>query len=154
MSIIDDVRSVTDEILGVRDEIGAVKRPVYILTRTWSGDEIGEGTAVDVAVQILPSPYVTDFKHDLRVREGGNIKQGDQLVKSISQESYPNESDVDCTVNAGNVEKWYYFDGSLYEVVSVRLRYVTWDVHVRKTAKQTFYFPPPPEPEPDPEEEP
>lgn len=140
MSIVDDVRSMADEILGVRDEIGAVKRPVFILTRTWSGSERGEGAATDVSVQVLPSPLVKDFSHDLRVREGGNIKQGDQLIKSISQESYPNETDVNCTVTQKNVERWYYIDGHLYEVISVRRRYVTWDVQVRKTAKQKLYL--------------
>lgn len=140
MSIIDDVRSITDSVCGLRDDLGAVKKPVYILTRTWSGAERGSGTPSDSIAQILPSPRVKDFSHDLRVREGGNIKQGDQMLKMISQQSYPLESDVDCKVSAENIEKWYYIDGCLYEVIAVVRRYVTWDVQIRKTIKQKVYL--------------
>lgn len=138
--IVDDVLSVTDEILGIRDEIGAVKRPVFILTRTWSGTKIGDGAPSDVAVQVLPTPNVKDLSLDYRVREGGAIQSGDMLIKNISRESYPTEDHVNCTTDAKNLERWYYIDGKLYEVINVTRKYVTWYVQIRKSSKQKLYL--------------
>lgn len=141
MSIVEDVLSVTDSILSIRDEIGAVKSPVFILTRTWAGGEVGKGLPTDSLAQILPSPHIVDFGHDLRVKEGGAVKQGDLILKSISKQSYPLESDVDCSTDGEGIEKFYFINNRIYEVVHAKSRYVTWQVHVRKTIKQKTYLP-------------
>lgn len=150
MSIVDAVLACTDSILSVRDQIGAIKHQVYMLTRTWSGDEIGEGTPTDSLTQILPTPHIVDLSHSLNIREGGMIKQGDLILKSISRQSYPNESDIDCTKTIENVERYYFIDGRIYEVISVKRKYVTWQIQIRRTIKQKTFIP---EPEPEPEEE-
>jgi hypothetical protein len=140
MSIVDEVLSCTDDILSIRDDIGALKHPVYILTRSWSGTERGSGTATDSTAQILPSPWVVDFSHSLRVLEGGNIRRGDILLKTISKEAYREECEIDCSVSEKNQERWYFIDGKLYEVISVTSEYVYWNVQIRKTSKQKVYL--------------
>lgn len=137
--IVDDILSITDSILGLRDELGAIKHPIYILTRTWATQK-GLGTPVDVIAQILPTPYLVDLSHSLNVREGGMVKQGDLLVKMISRQSYMTENLIDCTVSNQLVEKWYYIDSRLYEVISVTRDYVNWNVQIRKTIKQKTYI--------------
>ena len=137
MGIIDDLIPCMDDILGVRDDIGAIKNgPIYLLTRTWTGQK-GRGTYVDTQVQVLPSPHVVNFSHSLRLREGGMIKQGDIMLKHLSKQKYPTEDLLDCTVtDPSTVEKFYYVDGSLYECISVLEDYVYWNVQIRKTNKK------------------
>lgn len=140
MSLVDDIRADADDILSLRDQIGAVKKPVYLLARVW-GSAKGVGSPVDTFTQILPSPRIVEYSQDFRIREGGMIKQGDFMLKGISQESYPTEEHVNCTVNSALLEKWYCIDGWLYEVVSVNRKYVTWNVLIRKTSKNRVTIP-------------
>lgn len=141
MSIIDDILGCTDDILGLRDCLGANKNgPIYILTRTWDGEK-GRGDPCDTIEQVLPSPMLVNFSHSLRLREGGTIKQGDILLKHISKQSYPQESMLDCTVeDEKTMERFYYFDNHIYECITVTQDYVYWNVQVRKTKKLKLYI--------------
>jgi len=139
VGIVDDLLPLTDGILGLRDDLGVAKKPVYILTRTWSGAKRGEGLPTDAQVQVLPSPRIVDLSHSLRVREGGAIRQGDLILKMISKQSNV-RADIDGTVTGDNLERWYHIEGSLYEVISVTERHVDFNVQVRKTSKQKFYL--------------
>lgn len=132
MTLLTDLLGVTDDILGVRDTIGAVIYPIYLTTRTWSGTEPGDGTATDVDTQILPSPSVKDLSHDWDSLKGGNAQQGDLLLQYISKQSYPSEDTVRCKSSARNIEKFYKINGHLYTVVSVSEKYVYWNVQIRK----------------------
>ena len=134
MGIVDDVLSNLDDILGLRDELGAIKHHVFILTRKWS-EERGKGTYTDTKEQVLPTPYVVDFSHDLRLKEAGMIKQGDILVKMISKKKYQ-EVQINCTVTDNKTEKYYLINNQLYEVVNVKDDYVHYDVQIRKTIKK------------------
>lgn len=138
--IVDEILGCTDEILGIRDDLGATKHKVYLLTRIWEGEEIGDGNPIDSISQILPTPYLIDFSHDLRIREGGKIKQGDLMLKHISKQSYPSEKMIDCSVSDRKTEKFYYIDNQIYEVISVHEDYVYWNVQVRKTIKKKKYL--------------
>lgn len=138
--IVEDLIGCTDDILGLRDELGAIKHEIYILTRNWTGEELGAGTPSDSISKILPTPYLVDYSHSLRLREGGNIREGDILLKTISKQSYPNESDIDCSVDDKKTEKYYYINGRLYNVISTTSHYVYWNVLVRKAAKQKTYL--------------
>jgi hypothetical protein len=136
MSIVDDVLSITDDILGLRDDLGAIKHHVYIVTRTWPATK-GVGSYVETVEQVLPTPFLQDYSQDLRVREGGNIRQGDIMIKHISKQSYPLEVAVDCSVDdSKKVEKYYKINNRLYEVINVKEEYVYWNVQVRKTLKK------------------
>lgn len=139
-NIVNEILSCTDEILGLRDDLGAIKHLVYVLTRVWSGAELGSGAAVDQLEQILPTPYLIDYSHSLKIREGGKIKEGDIVLKMISKQTYTEERMIDCSVTDKKTEKYYYINGRLYNVISVTYDYVYWNVHIRKTAKQTTYL--------------
>ena len=134
-SIVSGILEDIDDILKLRDELGAVKKPVYLFTWIWP-QEKGQGSPAQTIVQMLPSPYVINFSHSSKVQEGGSWKQGDLLLKHISKKSYPLEADVDCTVGDEVTEKWYLIDGYRYEVISVVEDYVYWNVQVRKTLKK------------------
>lgn len=135
MFIVDDVLSQTTGILSLRDKIGAVKEPVYILTRKWV-DKKGMGQYFDTTETIYPTPYVVDYSHKLGVREGGAVRQGDILLKTISKQKYTEESMIDCSVTDDKTEKFYMIKNRLYEVISVTQEYVYWNVQIRKTIKR------------------
>ena len=136
MGIVTDVLAVTDDILGLRDSLGAAKHSVFILTRVWSGTRLGEGTKTDTQEQILPTPALLDYSHSLRLKEGGRIRQGDLMIKSVSKQSYPNESELDNSTTAKNIEKYYLINSRLYTVISIVEGHVTWAIQVRKTNKK------------------
>lgn len=140
MGIISDLLPAIDSILGVRDDIGAVIQPVYFVTRTWSGGAIGEGTPTDAEVQMLPSPGLKNFSHDVRLREGGVIKAGDIILQNVSKNSY-NEAELDGTSSGDGVEKLYRVGEKLYQVINVVEKYVTWDVQLRALSNQRRYVP-------------
>ncbi len=139
--IVEDLIGCTDEILGLRDEIGAVKSHVHILTRTWSGEEVGDGNPSDTIEQILPTPYVVNLHVNSRVKTGGAVKEGDVMLKHISKQSYPDENTVSLkNDNCKTVEKFYYLDGKLYNMFHVTSDYIYWNVHVRLTTKKKVYL--------------
>lgn len=134
MGLIDDLTSVADDILGVRDTIGAAIHDVYIVTRTWSGAEPGDGTPTDVVAQMTPTPAIQDLAHNFKLLEAGRYKQGDLILKNISKQSYPTMDGVRLKSTNKAVEKFYRVNGELYTVIHVRESYITWDVHIRKVA--------------------
>jgi hypothetical protein len=136
---IEDIKAIANDALQAVDEIGAIKSYVYQITRTWTGSEPGDGTATEIKTQILPTPLIYDLSHDLRLVEGGIFKQGDLILRMISQYNYPNENDVNCFSNDSKIEKFYEIDDDLYQVINVRKDYATWNVHVRRLSDQTRY---------------
>ena len=133
--IVEDLIPEIDGILGLRDELGAIKNKVQIVVWKWP-QEKGQGSPAETIFDVRPTPYVVNYAHNTKIQEGGYWKQGDLLLKHISKGSYPLESDVDCTVSDDLTEKWYLIDGYKYEVVSVVDGYVYWNVQVRKTIKK------------------
>lgn len=135
MGLIDDLTLVADDILGIRDSIGAAIHNVYIVTRTWSGSEPGDGTPTDVVAQMLPTPALVDLSHKFVLQEPGRYKQGDIMLKGISKQSYGTEDIVRLKSASKAVEKFYRINSQLYVVVNVRESYITWDVHVRRVTQ-------------------
>lgn len=136
--LIDDcILDGIDCALEARDDLGAIKAKVYIVTRVWSGDQVGRGDYTDTSKQVYPSPEIVDFSHDLRVKEGGTVKSGDILLKSISRKRY-SEYDLDLSIadNQRYIEKFYCICDKLYEVVNVKMQYATWDVLIRRISVQ------------------
>lgn len=124
-----------DAILGIRDSIGAVIDTVYLYTRTWSGSTVGAGTPTDTKTQMLPSPCLKNYAQDLRLKEGGEVKAGDIILKSVSQNSYT-EANLDGSSAGMNIEKFFLVGNKLYQVINVKKRYVTWDVQIRMLSNQ------------------
>lgn len=137
--VLDSLRVDLDSVLGIRDAVGAVFKPVSLLTRTWSGRRLGEGKATDVVVPMRPSPRVTEYGNDVRIVEGGVVKQGDNLVRGISKLSYPLETDVDCSSKDPLVQKFYLLGDKVYTVINVKEGYLVWDVLLRELSDQTRY---------------
>lgn len=132
MGLITDLTAVADAILGVRDSVGAVIEPVYIVTRTWSGTQPGDGTKVDVVAQVQPSPAIKNLANDFRARAAGNYEMGDMQLVGISKQSYTTRASVDLTPPSANVEKFYRIAGKLYNVTQVEESYITWNVRIRE----------------------
>jgi hypothetical protein len=136
--IIDSLLPAIDSILGVRDSAGAVIDKVYIVTRTWSGSQIGDGTAVDTERQMLPSPGLKNYSQSLRLREGGSVKAGDIILTNVSRNSF-SEQDLDGSTPTQNIERFFRVGEKLYQVISIVKKYVTWDVQIRELSNQTRY---------------
>jgi len=137
-TLIDSLLPGLNNVLGVRDTIGAKVREVYKLTRTWAGRSIGEGDYTDQIVQVLPSPYLVDYSHSIMLQAGGSMRSGDIIIKNISKAAYPSESDVDGRVDQTtlNVEHFYFINNLHYTVIHVKDNYLVWDVHVRKVTDE------------------
>lgn len=143
--LIETLLPITDAILGVRDSIGAVIRPVYFVTRTWYKDQNHtiqsndkSGFAQDVTAQMLPSPQIVDLTQEIRAREGGVVKNGDIMLKSVSRNSF-NESQLDGSSSSKSVEKLFMVGVKMYQVVKVTEKYVTWNVVLKELTNQTRY---------------
>lgn len=138
--LLDSLKDCIDSVLGVRDCVGAVLHPVSILTRVWDGERPGDGTATEETEEIKPSPEIVDYGHDIRLMEGGAVKQGDIIIRGISKNKYPDESMVDCRLLEGegiNTERFYFINDRFYTVIHVKDKYLTWDVHLRKRSDET-----------------
>lgn len=135
-----------DSILGIRDQIGATIKTVYVVTRTWYNEpqfttpatQIGEGYAVDNESQLYPTPRIKDLSQDIRLREGGTVKQGDIILMGVSRNSFA-EMDLDGSSPSGNVEKLYRVGDKLYQVINVVENLLTWNVQLRELTNQTRY---------------
>jgi hypothetical protein len=136
--LIDSMADCSDSILGLRDSIGAVLKPTFLVTRTWTGEISGDGEATDEEEQMLPSPGIKTFEHDLRIQEGGVVKQGDILLRGVSKNKYDQET-VERKSAEKRIEKLYRVGDSLYSVVSVVEKQLTWDVLLRRISDQTRY---------------
>jgi len=137
--ILEALTGCIDEILAIPGAMGAVIHDVYLLTRTWQGGEPGDGHAVDVVEEVLPTPQIVDVAHDVRLTEAGAIKQGDLIIKNISKNRYPTADIVDCSTEDKRVEKFYLIDEKVYQVIHVKEGYLTWDVHIRKLKDDSTY---------------
>jgi hypothetical protein len=140
MGVISDLIPDINGILGVRDDLGAALKQVYLVTRTWTGAQIGAGSYTETRVQMLPSPRVVEFKNDLRIREGGAVKQGDVMLKMVSKETYA-QADLDFSNVSGAVEKFYELGGELYRPIGVTEKHVCWSVLLRRQSNQSRVSP-------------
>lgn len=136
----DSLGPCLDAILGIREGIGAELHRVFILTRVWQGGEPGDGHAVDEIEEIKPCPAIVDYSHNIRLVEAGAIKQGDLLIKHISKHMYSSVDCIDCSGDDKRIQKFYYINEFLYQVINVKENLLTWDVQVRKTSDQETYL--------------
>lgn len=123
-----------DCILGIREDMGAQIDDVYLVTRTWAGERVGDGKYKDVTVKMKNTPEIVDHSHSIRMSEGGSIKQGDLVLKTISQKDY-SEDQLRTDTGLEKVEKFVKVGDHYYRTINVRKRLVTWDVHIRKVSE-------------------
>ena len=135
MSLREDLLDCVDSTLEIRQDICAQIADVFLVTRTWSGERPGDGEFEDDETILDPMPSIKDFSHDVRLRQGGSVKQGDLFLIGLSQNKYPNEDDIRTDTRDKNVEKFYRIEAHYYRVINIRKRLVTWNVHIRKRAQ-------------------
>jgi len=128
----ESLKGCIDKSLGIRDDIGATIHKVYFVTRTWSGEDIGDGTETVVRTLMAPSPNIVDYGMDKRLRTGSNIRQGDLILTGISGNLY-SYSDLHTQTQNRTIEKFYEVNSEYYEVIHIKEKFVTWEVHIRKT---------------------
>lgn len=121
-----------DCILGVRDDIGAALADISIITRTWTGERVGDGTFTDVVTALKPTPQIKDFSHDVRVSEAGAVKQGDLILVGVSRHAFPTEASLRTDVVSAVQEKMIKVGRHFYRTIHVKEKLVTWDIHIRK----------------------
>lgn len=136
-SVIEELKKSMDSVFAVRSQLGAVLHKVYLVTRTWSGTQIGDGEMTEEVTEVTPSPGIKDYSHSIRLQAGGNVKQGDLIIHTISKNRYPNESDLDGSSDNPLIEKLYKIGDIYYRAISVVENHLTWNVQVRKLSDQT-----------------
>lgn len=99
VGMVDEIRSLIPTALGTRPYA------VAVVTRTWSGTLVGDGTATSVVLPILPAPKVTfeGLHHELR--PAGREEEGDVELTGVSL-TY-SETELAPTV-ASNRAEWAY----------------------------------------------
>lgn len=137
--IIDGLKDCSDAILGIRDGIGAALKPVHFVERTWSGGEPGSGTATDVKELMANTPHIVDLSQNFRALQGGNVKQGDLLLKMVDKQRHPRERFIPAK-GTRNKEQFLMIGDLLYTVISMRERSLQWDVQIRPASDQRKYF--------------
>lgn len=139
MSVIDSLLPNLDTILGVRDSAGLALKPVFLVSRTWSGEAPGDGEAREEVVQMLPTPQILNLSHSVKLTEGGNIRQGDIILKMVSKASFPDYNYIRRKSPSANVELFYQVGEELYHVISVVEKHLTYDIQLRLISDQTRY---------------
>ena len=143
--IVDAFLPCVDSILGIRDNIGALIHPVYLVTRTWFTDSglttpatAPEGYAKDSSVQLLPTPALKDFSQDIRLKDGGSVKQGDIILSGVSKNKYAS-TDLDGSLLGANIQLFFAVGVKLYQIINVTEKYVTFNVQIRELSNQSRY---------------
>lgn len=125
----------------VRENLGVSHKEVSLVTRTWSGKHPGDGKATDKLTVLDPRPIVKEVAHDIRLLEGGSVKQGDLFIQGLFKDDFPFEADVDAQTKTSdkNIEYFYKVGDFYYTSIHVKERFTTWDVQVRRTVDKRGY---------------
>jgi hypothetical protein len=135
--LIDSLKDCIDSVLGVRDSIGAVLKPVSLVKRTWEGDRPGNGEASEEKTQVLPSPRIVALDKNLKAVEIGVVKSGDIEIRQVSKNQFPSIAEVDGSSPARNVEMLFEVGTDLYQVIKVSEHYLWWNIQLRRLTDQT-----------------
>lgn len=139
MSMKECIEDIVECALEAKEDLGLEISKVSFLTREWEGESVGRGRAYDTVEPIKPNPTVIEYKHDFRIKEGGWVKNGDVLVKSILRKNYPEENMVNGYSPNDRTEKFFLIDDKIYNVISVEKKIATWEVLCRRTSDQERY---------------
>lgn len=123
-----------DCILGIRDDIGVGLGPVCLVTRTWSGERVGDGSYTEVITKMLPTPEIKDFSHDVRVSDAGAIKSGDLILKTIDKNRF-SEDELRTDTGEEKIEKFIKVKTHRYRTIHIKEKVFFWDVHIRKVSE-------------------
>ena len=121
--LVDGLKRTVAEVLAIKDEIGAKKANVYLYKKI--------GAAEPVWTQILPSPTIAEYSLDPRLIAGGEIQQGDLLLRGIPQANYTEEELNTATETEGE-ERYFVVDKRAYTLAHLRKNYLTFDILIRR----------------------
>lgn len=139
MNRVHQLRERAAAIYGLRDQIGAIKDPVYFLSRVWR-TAVGVGAPVDNAVRITPQPYVETQALDEMVSEHGEVIGGEFMLRGLVL-TYT-KAQVSLVPPNDLTEVFYFIDGDFFVTTRVVKNYLSWDVTITKAkGKQKTYFP-------------
>lgn len=148
MTLVSELISSLDSVLKIREDLGAEKHFVYILKRENPAPKelegFGEkGQIKDILeLKIFPSPRIMDYSHSLRLKEGGNIRQGDLVLKMISKNQYKKE-DIDLSLKSGEskeIQRYYYINKEIYNLISITEDHCWFNIQVRKVSDSKVYL--------------
>ena len=141
--LIDRLRKKAALFYSLRDKIGAIKAPVYRITRFWRTNEIGAGVPQDTKEKVYPSPAIQSLERARIFSKHGQSVEADLFLKGIAQTHYPNEEFLvnrAISSNGGAMEIFWMIEDQLYVTISIVKNYITWDVAIKKTNKIELYL--------------
>lgn len=133
MGLRDDLIGVVDEVRGdvIDTEAGLRLFAVKTRTRTWSGGEVGRGTAIDVETPLTPKPRVRAPAPHHVLAAPGRYEDGDRIVDRISA-TYT-EAELDGGTLTTAKEFYWLIDSEPYRVIGKpEKRYLEWRVQLRR----------------------
>ena len=110
-------------LYGIRDDIGGKKANVFFYEKRDGFEPLWK--------QILPTPYIKRFSHDVRLQEGGSLTEGDFILKGFPKTTF-SESQLETSSLDGNVDKYWVINGRAYTTVSIKESIISYDVHIRR----------------------
>lgn len=117
MTLRDDLIPVVDDARQLIDDMGLRRFVVVVRKRTWSGGQLGLGTATNVDLTLAPKPKVGDVPERLVFAEPGKFEAGDRFVRRISA-TYT-RAQLDGGTLAANEELVWMLDDVEYALVEV-----------------------------------
>lgn len=135
MTLRDDLIPVLDDVRALVDDLGLRQFTVQTRHRSWSGGELGRGTATDTDTEITPPPKVKLPGPRHQFAEPGVYEAGDLLLSKISA-TY-DEDDLTGGLFSGGLssteEFFWLVNGDTYRVVrKPEQRNFEWRVHLRR----------------------
>ena len=127
--IVNDLKGVAEDVLGIRDEIGAQKALVYKYVKNEDTEEV-------TWTKITPTPDIVDLSHNVRLQEGGAISQGDLFLKGFPISKYTEQFLETATVDGKLLILYVLKDPNgytrAYTVNNIKKNYLTFDLHVTR----------------------
>jgi len=132
-TLTDSFQKVYEDVASSVENLGFKKANVYFYTKkpegiTWT--------------QIIPTPDIVDFSHNIKLLEAGSVTAGDLFIKNISRYSYSFSDLETATVQKVKNDKdaiekyWIIREKSgvsrAYTTVNIVTEELTYDVHVTR----------------------
>ena len=121
--LVDALKSTVANALKIRDSLGAKKANVYFYTKQGENEEVWR--------QILPTPQIVDYGLDLRLLAGGEVQQGDIMLRGIPQTNYE-RTDIETASTDETEKRFFVIEGRAYTAVYIRKQLLTWEVLIRR----------------------
>lgn len=128
------LKTVVENLQGVRDRMGAKESNIFFLNITTKED----GTEAITYDQVLPTPYVAEFKTESQLLEAGIVEAGDLLLKGIPVSKYTqNQLTTSPDKTSGDTKQrhWIIVEHNIaraYDTVDIRRNLFSYDVHIRR----------------------